>query len=472
MLKKIDWFIPLIFLLNFFYKIIFITQNDIALDEPFTIYWAQADFSDLYQMLKGENNPPLYFILLYFWIRLFGIGPLSVRFLPFIFSCLTAVFVYIFGKEQFSKQTGITASLLFTFANYHIFQAHDSRVYSLFALLTVVSSYYFLKSIKNPDNRKYQVIIAISNMLLVYAHFFAWWIIFIQGLSAILIKPIRKTYLKKYIYICVLVWIAYLPYISILWERFSSSASQGTWVQPPVLADLYTMLWRFCNAPFTTVFCLITLVVGYFILIKTKALFDNTAVWFLTIAFWLPYLFMFFISFRVPVYVDKYLVFATIPLYLLLAYFVNYKSSEKKWINYIMSAALIILFIVTSKPNIDNKRRMAEMTEYVKQIKTPQTSVIISPYWLDLSFAYYYNRDYFKDYRHTHSLLKSESIFSTNGPEGLPFNEIENKKAVLFVAHHNELVDAENTIFGQLKKRFPSMEEKDFFDGIKVFYFH
>jgi mannosyltransferase len=77
------WLIPVgLLVLNFILKLLFLGRNDIALDEPFTVFWAQVEFPALFEMLKTENNPPLFFLLLHFWIKIFGISAFSVRFLP------------------------------------------------------------------------------------------------------------------------------------------------------------------------------------------------------------------------------------------------------------------------------------------------------------------------------------------------------------------------------------------------------
>ena len=44
------------FLLNFFLKIIYLDNRDIAGDEPFTLFYAQKSLGGIIEMLKSENN--------------------------------------------------------------------------------------------------------------------------------------------------------------------------------------------------------------------------------------------------------------------------------------------------------------------------------------------------------------------------------------------------------------------------------
>ena len=84
----------LLVLLNFFLNRGGLTANSIALDEPFSIYVAQFEVSKIIAYLSTGNNPPLFELILHYWIKLFGIKPSSVRFLPCLFSSLTALYIF------------------------------------------------------------------------------------------------------------------------------------------------------------------------------------------------------------------------------------------------------------------------------------------------------------------------------------------------------------------------------------------
>src|ERR1700739_1627735 len=96
--KNILFYFPLLlFALNVVLKVLYLTTAAIGHDEPFSIYHAQFNIEDiLHQIKKGVygNNPPLFEIILHYWIKLFGISPTSLRALPALFACLSPVALY------------------------------------------------------------------------------------------------------------------------------------------------------------------------------------------------------------------------------------------------------------------------------------------------------------------------------------------------------------------------------------------
>src|ERR1700745_4503219 len=115
--KAVPYFPISLFLLNIGLKILHLTSVAIGHDEPFSIYYAQNSLSALLEELEKGNNPPLFEVVLHFWIKLFGISPFSVRLLPALFACLCPVVLYYFAKRHFSLQVGVVSSLLLTFSD-------------------------------------------------------------------------------------------------------------------------------------------------------------------------------------------------------------------------------------------------------------------------------------------------------------------------------------------------------------------
>ncbi len=455
---------PIVLILtNLILKGLYISANGLGGDEPFSVYCAQMDVSSIINLLKTGNNPPFYEILLHFWIKLFGIGEAAVRFPSYVFSAITVFFVYKTGKEFYNYRIGTIAGLIFTFSNYHLGFSHEARVYALFALLSSVSMYIFLSIIyKNDDLRRKYTCLLIINLLLIYSHYFSFFLIFIQTIAIFWLLYAEKLKIKYYIiYICVLI-LFFLPNTYFLWRSFLNSSIHGTWLTSPEdISALYNLLWRFSNQPLTTVFSILVLFAAFIKLILKKAL--------LTIAvgtkiillwFFFPFFFIFAISFWIPMFLDRYLIFISTAYYLLLAISADY-IIEKKYYSFILPFALIGLFIGSFNPNVDNKCHAREAVYKLISLKDKDTKVIVCPPQFILNFSYYYNAAIFKEfddqdlYSKITRSLKKDSIFALYRIDGF---KIKDCKEVIFVDAAADFLYPDNHINASLNQ---SMRLKD-----------
>ena len=55
-----------------------LNQFPIALDEPFSIFHSQQPIQEFWKIFEQGNNPPLHFLLLHVWIKLYGISAFAV----------------------------------------------------------------------------------------------------------------------------------------------------------------------------------------------------------------------------------------------------------------------------------------------------------------------------------------------------------------------------------------------------------
>jgi mannosyltransferase len=470
---KVKLLYPLgLLVLNAVLKILFLDARDIALDEPFTIFYAQSDFHTLFTMLKTENNPPFYFLLLHYWIKLFGISAFAVRIPSFLFSVAIVYFIYWTGVKFFSLRAGIIASLVFSFSNYHMLFAHEARVYSLFALLTTISMYLFLSLYRDPGKKKLLILLLATNVILVYSHFFGWFVILIQVYCVVLIKSLRKEISGRYFIITAILLLSYLPYYPVFISRFITTSAKGTWVSTPVLSDLYTMVWRFSNVPLTTVVFLLLLAsagIKYFISADRRKGIPVTLqvvlAWFL-----FPYFLMFLVSWKVPMFLDRYMIFISPAYYLLVSVFLVYLFPSRK-LFYIVATAAVLLMVIWFNPNEDNKRRLGEAVSKIKELKQDKTVVLICPEWLDLGFMYHYDPQIFCQYRTTRTLLASHMIFPLNHPEEIDTNLFRNASNVIYFEEWATMVDKDNMIYQDLSRRFRKQEVFRFYENYRVYNF-
>lgn len=395
---KIPLLIGLIFAINLLFKGIYLGENSLAWDEPFSVFHAQLPADQLIDLLIAGNNPPLYELILQKWTAVFGLSEFSVRFPSLLFSSLTAVFLFLIGKRHFNLSIALSATLLFTFSNYHVFFAHEARVYALFGMLATASMLIFMNCCANEKMSIRNLFwLLLVNVLMIYSHYFGFFIVLFQAFFVLSVPSVRQKIGKHFLVYGFLLMLLYLPLITVVFGRFLESTTQGTWIESPnSVSEIYEMLRKFANAPVVVVACLLVLLLGsvfYFVRTKTQPVKVTTKIvitWFL-----IPFLLMFVLSFWIPMFIDRYLIFLTIPFYLLIAIAGNSLVKNPKMVA-LIQGVVVLLFLVTSKPNLDNQRPVKEVMNKIAELKTANTAVYFCPQHFIYNYAYYYNLSLFE----------------------------------------------------------------------------
>lgn len=415
------------------------------------------DLTSIFNMLINENNPPLHFVLLHVWVKFFGISSFSVRFISVCFAALTASLIFLTGNRYFNRTTGLTAGLFYTFSTMHMFFSHEARVYSIFVCLTILSLYFFLGFINNPNQKKNIISLSVANILLIYSHYFGFFIIVCQVISLFFISQ-YKIGLKKYLWIILILIFFYLPNILIFYQRLSVSVSQGTWVKPPDITELYGNINRFLNDKYVSIILIIVLIISNIIAFKHKRwvntltdLLNHREFRIVLIWFIFPYLVMFLVSFKVPMFIDRYILFTSISLYLCLAFIID-KITFHKSIKALAFIAIFALMLLTFSLKPDNNRNVSKVTDFIKKekIKDKECLVFISPEYSFLEFTYHYNINYFKDYRNSISLLNDDNIFPLRTLTSFDTNRLKRTCNVILIDCGTEFAFGKNQILAEL----------------------
>jgi mannosyltransferase len=395
----------------------FMTAEEIGLDEPFSIYQAQFEVPVILDHLKHYNNPPLFEILLHYWIKLFGISAFSVRLLPVLLASLCPLALYYLATRHFSLRIAIFSSLMLSFSSLLLYYAHDCRVYSLFVLLGILSMNFYLSIVPSHANKRNllkEVSYVFSTVLLIYAHYFGFFIILVQ-IAHVLI--FRRERLLKTGSLLVIVLICYLPHLLHLYRRFTHSVSGGTWIDPPAgLESIYNAFWAYSNFPIVTVTCIIVLLAATFkwLVVKRQRPPGNlTAIilWFLV-----PVAGMFIISYAVPMYINRYLIYG-LPAYYICVCTALMSLFENQRLQIALLVFITAGLAVTLELNPDKKQPLRELVSTVRAAKKAETLVIVNPFDLITAFAYHYDEAAFRsvhdqrEYHDTDSLLRTGNVF-------------------------------------------------------------
>jgi uncharacterized membrane protein len=112
-----------------------------------------APWHHVWTHLDGYAHPPLYYILLRFWIDLFGAGALSVRSLSAIFSLISIVVLFDICRILSSCRFALLAAAIMTCSIAQIDAAQDARNYTLAMLFLLAAADALARvEVRGPSN--------------------------------------------------------------------------------------------------------------------------------------------------------------------------------------------------------------------------------------------------------------------------------------------------------------------------------
>jgi mannosyltransferase len=152
----------------------FATLNvqSIWLDESATMILVRRGFTGMLSHLpSSESAPPLYYVLVWAWTRIFGVGPLGFRSFSALAGVLTIPVLYAAGR-RISTRAGLWAAALAAVNPAMYYYSQEARAYALVVLLSAAALVLWQRALERPDRRNLWLW-AGTSILAVLTHYFA-----------------------------------------------------------------------------------------------------------------------------------------------------------------------------------------------------------------------------------------------------------------------------------------------------------
>lgn len=201
-------------------------------DEGFSVWLASRPLIEILARTAADIHPPLYYVFLAGWIDLTGSSEFSLRYLSVMAAVVTIPLMWVLGRRTLGERSGTIAALLVAISPLWLWYARDARMYTIVTALVVASTWVLLRWIDRP-NRATLVVYVVLNVLAIYTHFFAWFIIAAQagfGVLWMLSDAERRQRLLPLIGAWSVTFLAYLPWLRFVLIRLGADRSywEGT----------------------------------------------------------------------------------------------------------------------------------------------------------------------------------------------------------------------------------------------------
>lgn len=211
-----------------------LASEAVWLDEATSIRMANRNLLDIIFANSDFAHPPLYYSILHF-VMMVSQSEFALRLPSAIFGSLSIPLIYLVGRSLIDQKTAITASFLLAISSFHIHYSQEGRSYALMLMLVLLTVYLFIQAY-NKNDTKIWGIAAISAALLVYTHFFGFFVIAAIGLYYLIsefdlqthkLKSFEKS--KKAILSAVAFLVLSFPIIIWLVKELGYVSGNKTW---------------------------------------------------------------------------------------------------------------------------------------------------------------------------------------------------------------------------------------------------
>jgi len=434
-----------------------IENQSVQGDEAYSVFNSQQNISEFLHTFKvdGEANPALFFLLLHFWIKLFGISFFAVKSLSITLSIGTAIFLFLTAKKIGDYWFAFFVSSCFLFSDFHFDYSHEIRAFQLVLFLSIVSFYCFISFLQDKRGR-WLVPLVILNAALPYSHYNSVLVPFVQFIASFFFLQSDKKLIFK-------LWISYFVsfviFLPQLFTFFKIVPGKSFWIGISTWADLEFVLFKLIGFDEVQLW----LIVPYFLSIPLLVIgirfswFIEKFSWKIFITFWMlfivPILVNYLIAQSIPCFQVKYILFTNFGIYLSLGYlFIHLKRI--KWLVRACFVLLAYQFVTYFEAKTLNNERWDEKAKFIKTFKKKEDALFISASYKLNDFLYYYDKEAFADYRNIDGFLLRNNIFLANGERFLEsVGDLNRFDKIFYLQSHSQFQDPENLILKALNER-------------------
>jgi len=211
----------------------YIGEKSLWFDEAYSAALAAQPWDGIVSLLRrNDTHPPLYYLLLSGWVKVFGAGEPALRSLGAAASTLTVAGTWWLGRQWAGQEAGVLAAFITAVAPLQVLAAQEARMYPLLGLLVLLSWATLLTAL---DGRLWAWVGYVAAMTLaLYTHYFAFLSLTGQALFVLVQAGKRR---QQWLLALLAVVILYTPWLGTVmdtvlsgrgWPFFRPAVGLGT----------------------------------------------------------------------------------------------------------------------------------------------------------------------------------------------------------------------------------------------------
>jgi uncharacterized membrane protein len=192
-------------------------------DEAMSVVFAAKPLPELFHLLVTQDiHPPLYPVLLHYWIAVAGNSETAVRLPSVLFGVMLVPLIYYSGsrlelmaglKNRLAiSLVGLVAATIAATSAFYVGYSQEARNYMAVTFMGLLSSYLLLVCLADLRRRNW-VGYAVATVAALYTHYTAFLLLAFQLLFVLFTFRSRQGFLKRWLLSIAIVAVAYLPWL-------------------------------------------------------------------------------------------------------------------------------------------------------------------------------------------------------------------------------------------------------------------
>jgi len=157
-----------------------LTGESLWYDEAYSVWTSRMDIGSASRLWDWQVEFPLYYLLLHYWIRLFGSGEWAVRVFGSLAGAATIVPLWLWARDVGGPYVAVAAGALLALNPYHVWYSQEVRMFPWAVLATVVSSLAFGR-LMHSGGWGWWALHAASTGLGFHLHYYIGWVVIAQN---------------------------------------------------------------------------------------------------------------------------------------------------------------------------------------------------------------------------------------------------------------------------------------------------
>lgn len=227
-------------------RLIHLNHGGLWLDEIWSMRTSASHRSvlEIIEDCIADTHPPLFDILLHYWLVLFGDSDLAGRSLALFFGLAGIIATGYYARLlSGNSKAAIAATALVSFHFFHIYYSNEVRFYSFIYLLSLIVFARFWLLIRKGSLRN-ALFYVLFSVALLYTHYYGVLLVAALSLTALLLGlggKISRATLGKVTLAGLVILAAFAPWIPVL----LSGTPGESWMKPPSVLDFAEYLYLY-----------------------------------------------------------------------------------------------------------------------------------------------------------------------------------------------------------------------------------